>query len=75
MSEAIPVQKPKCPNHKVNLDLSNNDKGVGICPISGAVFSYSYDDFEKTKKLRINSFGKPEYVGDYKLTHIEGEDI
>lgn len=65
---------PRCPNHHVVLDKTG-DKGIGICPISEARFSYSEDSAEKTRKLRINAMGKMEETADWKVTHIEGEDI
>lgn len=65
---------PRCPNHHVVLILTN-DKGIGICPISSARFSYSADDAEKTKKLKVDALGKQYYDADWKITHIDGDDI
>lgn len=64
---------PRCPNHGVVL--VDRSKGVGICPISGARFSYDEDNAEKTKKLKIDSLGNQHYDGDFKVKHLEGEDI
>ena len=63
---------PKCPNHGVVL-IRTTDPGVGICPISGAIFSYDEDNAEKTKKLKIDSTGKPKEEGDWKVKHLSGE--
>lgn len=62
---------PRCPNHKVVL--VDRHKGIGICPLSGARFSYDGDEAEKTKKLRINSLGQHYYDADWKVKHIDGK--
>ncbi len=64
---------PKCPNHGV--PLTDCSKGMGICPISGARFSYDADEAEKTKKLKIDALGGQYYDGDWKIKHVAGEDI
>lgn len=63
---------PRCPNHKVKL--TDCSKGTGICPVSGAVFSYDADEAEKTKKLRLTNMGYVE-EGDWKVRHVSGEDV
>lgn len=48
---------PKCPNHAVPLQLTN-DKGVGICPISGCYFNYSYSENEGSSEVKTDKYGK-----------------
>lgn len=64
---------PRCPNHRVLL--VDCHKGIGICPISGARFSYDQDEAEKTKKVKLDAMGQQYLDGDWKVTHIEGEDV
>lgn len=40
---------PRCPNHAVYLTDCN--KGVGICPVSGVTFTYK-EDKSKTKRVK-----------------------
>lgn len=63
---------PKCPNHSV--PLTDLDHGIGICPISGARFSYEADENEKKETLKLTAAG---YVKskDWTVTHIDGDDI
>ena len=62
---------PRCPNHRVLLVDCNYHDGWGICPISDCHFSFDADEYEKTKKLRINALGQMEEVGDWK---VQGEE-
>lgn len=62
-------KKPRCPNHLI--DLTDCHKGQGICPISGAYFSYNGDEAEKTRRLRVNALGQQEEVSDW---DVKGED-
>lgn len=73
MTEFTKEYGPRCPNHRVVL-IKTKDSGVGICPISGAIFSYSEDEAEKTKKVKLTMAGKYEVSADWKVQHIEGED-
>lgn len=43
------MSKPKCPNHDVDLILTNTP-GVGICPISNCRFEYEEVKDEETDK-------------------------
>lgn len=65
---------PRCPNHHVVLvktgDKSEGKK-VGICPISGAHFTYDEDNALKTRKLFLNSMGQMEEKADWK---VEGSE-
>lgn len=63
---------PRCPNHRVLLVDCN--KGVGICPISGARFTYSSDELEKKTKLRLNALGQIEKKIDWNVKHLDGDD-
>jgi len=63
---------PRCPNHRVHLTDCEN--GIGICPISGARFTFDAEEYEKTKKLQITALGTMEEVGDWKIQGKEGED-
>lgn len=62
---------PRCPNHRV--PLVDCKDGVGICPISSCEFSYDADEWEKTKKHKINALGGIDVVGDWKVKQIHGE--
>lgn len=62
---------PCCPNHGVNL--VDCHKGIGICPVSDARFSYESDEQEKKAKLRLNSLGQVEEVKEWNVTHLDGD--
>lgn len=64
---------PRCPNHRVHLVDCNWHDGVGICPISGARFTFDGDEYEKTKKLRLTALGTMEETGDWKVTQVDGD--
>ena len=68
-------QGPRCPNHDVLLETKGQDKGYGICPRSGAVFTYSYDEWEKKSELRKDVFGRITEFKNWQVTHHEGDDI
>lgn len=59
---------PRCPNHKVQL-IRTKDKGIGICPISSAVFTYTAVDGESKRKL--NTAGEIVEQTEYK---VEGSE-
>lgn len=65
--------KPSCPNHTVSL--TDCKDGVGICPVSGARFTYSADEAEKKAKLRLNALGQVEEVREWDVKHLDGDDI
>jgi len=65
------INGPRCPNHRVHL--TDCKDGIGICPISSCRFTYDADEYEKTMKLKINSLGQMEEVGDWKITSIDGD--
>jgi hypothetical protein len=47
---------PRCPNHKVVLvdcESNSNGGGVGICPISGAYFSYECEEEKEEEQYEI----------------------
>lgn len=65
---------PRCPNHRVHLVDCNYKDGWGICPISGARFTFDHEEYEKTKKLKINALGEMEEQGEWKVQGHEGEE-
>lgn len=70
----INTRGPKCPNHGVPLNKTG-DPGIGICPVSDARFTYDADEYSKNRKLKINALGEYEYEEDWKVTHLDGEDV
>ena len=65
---------PRCPNHRVHLVDCNMKDGTGICPISGAHFTFDHQEYEKTRKLRLTALGTMEEVGDWKLHQTDGDN-
>jgi len=61
---------PRCPNHGV--PLTDCKDGIGICPVSTCRFTYDADEYEKTKKIKINMLGQLEETGDWKVKQIGG---
>lgn len=66
---------PRCPNHHVLLDIGGKPNGIGICPVSGAEFKYSFDEWKKKAKLRVDIFGRILRGRDWKVVHHKGDDI
>ncbi len=64
---------PRCPNHRVPLSDVDWKGQVGICPISGAIFSFDADHYEKTRKLKLTNMGYKQ-EGDWKIKKIKGDD-
>lgn len=65
---------PKCPNHYVELvscQRTSPGKGIGICPISTARFTFEEKHKDKLRKLKFNSLGKAVLDDDYKVTGKE----
>lgn len=55
--------KPCCPNHGCPLEglpFPMNSKGVGMCPVSGAHFTYEAEVNENKMVKDINGNLKPE---------------
>lgn len=59
---------PRCPNHKVVL-IRTKDKGIGICPVSQARFTYTAVDGETKRK--VTTSGKVVDEAEYK---VEGNE-
>lgn len=73
MAEFTQKYGPRCPNHKVVL-IKTNDPGIGICPRSGYRFEYDEEEAEKTRKLKITSFGGMVEEADWKIKPLDKED-
>jgi hypothetical protein len=68
------IHGPRCPNHRVHLVDCNWADKTGICPISSCHFTFDADEYEKTKKLKLNALGQMEEVGDWKVKNTDGGD-
>lgn len=62
---------PRCPNHHVPL-AKTNTKGIGICPVSGYRFTYTADERERKKVVKMTTAGMVEYW-DWEVTTIDGD--
>lgn len=63
---------PRCPNHLVPLTRTN-DKGIGICPVSGYRFRYKADESEKDTKVKYDKFGNTKEEQGYKMISLDGD--
>ena len=63
---------PRCPNHHVVLQKTNTP-GIGICPISGYRFSYTADEEDAKKVIKMTSAGTMEETTDWGVTSIDGD--
>ncbi len=67
-----PSYTPVCPNHGAKLEgcgFPLPEKGVGICPISGADFEFEAE--VDKKKMVKDKFGAMKPTLDWKLTGEE----
>lgn len=62
---------PKCPNHLVALDRTN-ERGIGICPVSGYRFSYKAEEQEHDYKIIHDKFGNAIKQQTYKIVSLDG---
>lgn len=60
--------RPKCPNHHVEMDRTDNPK-IWICPISDARFEVDVDQADTKKKF--DKFGRE--IIDYTIKSIDEE--
>lgn len=68
------MAKPKCPNHDVELTQTGfplPSKGQGVCPVSGAQFSFEIDIGEATDVIKLDQNGKPIVERKWKITGSE----
>ncbi len=61
------MSRPKCPNHTVEMDKTDNRK-MWVCPISGAVFEADSDEQENI--LKRDKFGN--LIHEIKVTQADG---
>lgn len=63
--------RPQCPNHKVDLKQTGFPlpaKGQGVCPVSGASFTFEADSAEVGQEVRLDRDGKPIVSKSWKIT-------
>lgn len=63
---------PKCPNHLVPLTRTD-ERGIGICPVSGYTFSYEADEQESDTKVAYDKFGNVIKQQAYKVVALDGD--
>lgn len=50
------MSRPKCPNHTVEMDKSDEPR-IYICPISSARFEVDVEDADK--EIKLDKYGNP----------------
>lgn len=61
------MSSPKCPNHTVSMDRTDNRR-LWICPISGALFEADSDE-QKTER-KLDKFGNP--ITEWTIDQADG---